>query len=215
MAGGTGTPVSGVVATSPFTTSDKVALFVQNMINHNPDFTKLTTVSKDTIDQFIEWVDSAILMHFSQAGWKVPFEAVGVWPSHQSTYVELVSTLGVVSMLKPATKPAPGLGPGREGSAGNIFDNLYKTELEKIYSNGTTKLHFTAAYWRGTPAEYISTEPMAPLSNAYLNNLDPHKTASFTDYVNFLANCREGLVRYGLQSSWEDLKLTVGFEYAY
>lgn len=181
------------VPVSPFTTSDMVALFQRNLIDGQTDFSPLTVLPDSTIDKFILLVSGSVSMKFLAAGYVLPFQVLDgeTWPDHQTQFLELITCLGVCSLISPALKPAPGLGPGRTGSAGNIFKELYDEQLKLIYDGIRTTLRFRAKYYRDTAAERSLLDPRGPTSDFLIGQVDPNRQAFFTDYIGVLERVRQ------------------------
>lgn len=188
--------------TSPYATSGDVASFFKNMINDNPDFNTNTAIPKVTIDKWIIWVSGAIDMALSEAGYVIPLQELSgeAWPVHQTTYLELVTSLGCASFVSPGSKPAPALGPGQKGSSGNIFDDLYKMELQKIRSGS---LRYRAKFYLGTRAEINVNEPSAPVSNV---GIDKIRVMTLADTADLFSSIHYTLVSQNYALTWDQIK---------
>lgn len=136
-------------------------------------------------------------MKFNSAGYVLPFSSLPGenWPDHQTHYLEMVTCLGVCSLISPALKPAPGLGPGRTGSSGNVFKDLYDENLKQIYDGLKTHLRFRAAYYRDTAAERALLEPRGPTSDFLAGQTDPHHNMFFFDYTGMVEKVRQAYSR--------------------
>jgi hypothetical protein len=150
----------------PYATSDMVALFQQNLLVKATDFSPITPLPKTTIDQYIQWVSVQVELKFSEAGFYLPFAVISgeTWPEHQTSYLQLLTCLGVSSLISAGLRPAPALGPGQPATSGNIFQDKFNNELMRIY-DPVTKIHnirFRANYMLGTAAEKSLTEPAPP-----------------------------------------------------
>ncbi len=178
--------------TPPYATSDAVALFQRNLIDGASDFSSSTVLKDTTIDRFIGWVSNAVDMKFNEAGYVLPFQPLTgeTWPTFQTGYLEMVTCLGVCSLISPALKPAPALGPGARGSAGNIFKDLYEEQLKQVYDGLKTHLRFRASYYRDTAAERVLLEPRGPTSDFLAGQINPQGVAFFTDFTDMMNRVR-------------------------
>lgn len=175
---------------SPYTTSDRVAFFHRNLIAKNPDFTTATALPKDNVDAFIAMVCDEVDMRFAAAGWIIPFEPLTgeSWQAYQSGYLELLVVYGVSAMFAPALKPAPGYGPGRPGSSGNVFQDLYTDRLNQIYDyklNRTT-FRWRAKYRQDTPASRLMNDESYPKIDVIKNGLDFFRYQTMQEYTDMI-----------------------------
>lgn len=112
------------------------------------------------------WTSNQVDLQFSMAGYIVPLVVIDgeTWSVEQDYYLELITALGTAAMTADVLKPAPAIGPGRGQSSGNLFRDLFRQELEKIYNPVTRQslVRFRAKTYSGTPAEYSLIEPSGP-----------------------------------------------------
>lgn len=133
------------------------------------DFTAKTNPKKSAVEQFLMWTSNQIDMQFSMAGYVVPLSVIDgeTWSTEQDYYLELVTALGTAAMTSDVLKPAPAIGAGRGESSGNLFRDLFKQELAKIYNplnsfETKSTIRFRAKTYSGSPAEYSVREPIGP-----------------------------------------------------
>lgn len=186
-----------------------VALFQRNLIDGATDFSPLTVLPDSTIDRFILMVSNTLNMKFSSAGYVLPFQVLTgeTWPEHQTAWLEMVTCFGVCALISPALKPAPGLGPGRTGSAGNIFNDLFLEHTKQVYDGLKTHLRFRAAYYRDTAAERVLLEPRGPTSDFLAGQVNPHLNLFLTDFTDLMERVRQtyskdGNVKWDWLYSW-------------
>ncbi len=154
--------------TSPYATSSEVALLLRNLIHKVTDFDATTTPPKDTVDNFILWVSGEIDMRLFAAGYNVPLETLEEWPLYQTTYLKMLAALGAGAMVLVGLKPAPAMGPSKEGSSQSVLKNMYNSELNALYHKEfkTITNPLRAAFRLGTAAERALTEPVGPKSTS-------------------------------------------------
>jgi hypothetical protein len=164
----------------------------KNLLLGATNFSDVSRVPKDTVDQFILWVSASIDMQLSQAGYVIPLQDLAgeAWPIHQTAYLQLATCVGTISLISPALLPAPASGPGRSGSSGNVFRDLYQAELNRIWDKQTnnTQLRLRAKFYLGTPAEKAITEPTPPKADfsrqlSESGNSDRSRRMYFWDYT--------------------------------
>lgn len=181
-----------MAVTSPYATSNLVALLQKNLLMGATDFTPASQVPKEYIDQFLIWASAAIDMQLGQAGYLIPLQDLDgeTWPVHQTAWLQLVACLGAITLVAPTLKPAPAIGPGRVGSSESIAKTAYQMELDRIYNIQTnrTQIRLRAKFYRGTPAELALNEPVGPKADfsrdSVLNgNLNPNLRTYFWDYT--------------------------------
>lgn len=193
----------------PFTTSAAVAMLMSVTLKTATDFTTTTFPTLAMVNQFISWVSSQMELQFSMAGYVVPFTEVSgeTWPTSQTTYLQLVATLGTVAMAGGfAQKPLPAIAPGRAGGSGNVFQDLYNAELLKIYDPQTkqTYLNFRSGYRIGSPAQVALTDPRGPTTDFLEGYYD-----SFRYYDNWhIAN-----KIMAIQMTFEDMDINWDYMY--
>lgn len=166
--------------TSPYTTSAAVAVLLTTPLSKKSELDNSTTPGKTATDQIISWICSQIDLQFSMAGYVVPFVAISgeTWPTSQTTYLQLISTLGAAAMAGGhSLRPAPALAPGRQGGSGNVFQDLYDKELLKIYDSrtGLSMARFRASYYPATPAEKSIGTPYGPTTDWMEGYYDPSR----------------------------------------
>lgn len=151
--------------TSPYATSTDVALLLRNLIHKVTDFDGTTTPPKSTVDTYIEWVCGEINMRLFAAGYDIPLVNPS-WPAYQTAYLKMLTAMGTGALVLTGLKPAPAMGPGREGSAQNLLKNLYDIELNNIYNLQLQVVSnpIQASYRIGTAAEKALMEPVGPKS---------------------------------------------------
>lgn len=176
------------IPSKPYTTSINVGLFMPNLLKGGSDFTSSTIPTKTAVDQFISWVSDQIDLQFQQAGYVVPFVELSgeSWPSHQTQYLQLLATLGASAMTGGwSLKPAPAVARGRDGSSGNIFQELYEKELAKIWNPelNMTSIRFRTRAYSGTPAEKSITEPRAPSLDYIEGEMNPEDFLTLEPYT--------------------------------
>lgn len=191
--------------TPPYTTSAMVEYLLRTTLSGNPIGTS-TTPDKSMVDQIITWVCAQIDLQFQSAGYVLPLDVVSgeTWPTHQTTYLQLVATLGATAMAGGhALRPAPALGPGRQGGTGNSMQDLYNTELNKIYDpkTGRTTLNYRANYYAGTPAQEALTLPKGPTTDWMEGKYDPYRELCAYDVADRIL-----LVQSYMSSSYKNLQ---------
>lgn len=178
--------------TKPYAVSSQVALLLPPLMNNNQDFDDINTVPRKTaVDQYLTWVSNQIDMQFSQAGFVVPFQALEgeQWPEHQTQYLELVCALGAAAMTGGhVLKPAPAISTGRGNSSGNIYQDMFNSELRKIYDGKQSYIRFRSRFYAGTPAEYSITEPLGPSLDYMQGMMNPEDFILFADYTSLKQN---------------------------
>lgn len=189
---------------SPFTTSAAVAYFAKAMLKGNTDFDDVdTNPKKAVVDTFISMVSAQMEMQFSSAGYYIPLAEIAgeTWPTAQTTYLNLVATLGSVAIVGGySQRPLPAVGPGTSGSSGNVFQDLYNAELQKIYDPATrrTSLNFRANYRIGTPAQITLTDPKGPTSDFLEGRYDPQRYLGLVEVANQIMNIQALMGKSGL-----------------
>lgn len=164
--------------TSPYTTSSAVAYLLTTPLKTGADFTPLTTPNKTAVDEIINWVSGQMDMQFGMAGYVLPFSIISgeTWPSHQTQWLGMVATLGAAAMAGGhSLRPAPAVAPSRLGGTGNVFQDLYNAELQKIFdmNTGHTAIRFRAQYYASTPAENALVTPKGPTTDFMEGRFDP------------------------------------------
>lgn len=201
--------------TSPYVTSEQVSIFVKNVVFKSTDFNSSTTLSKENVEQFIVWVGSQIDCKFSEAGFVIPFQTLSneTWPTHQTNYIELLTCLGVVTMIPAAMKPAPGVGPGAKGSAGNVWQEMFNKELDRVYDGTRSRLRFRAKYYMGTPAEKALLEPVGPKTDWLEGYRDKTKFMQLEPYARLSQTIYKNIVDEGQKWDYMYDLLNMGYGY--
>lgn len=171
---------------APFTTSAAVAFLVGVTLKGGTDFTAQTTPTSTLVDQAILWISAQIELQFSMAGYVMPLTEISgeTWPTAQTRWLQMVSSLGAAAMaVGYAQKPAPALAPGRQSGSGNVLQDLYNTELAKIYDMklNRTFLRFRADYYASTPAEAALIVPRGPTTDYLEGRYDPMRYLGLFD----------------------------------
>lgn len=199
----------------PFATSAMVATLLSVKLNKATDFSSSTIPTDTQVDQFLTWVSGQVEMQFSMAGYKVPLATISgeTWPTSQTYYLQLVTTLGAAAMAGGhSQKPAPALAPGsgQRGGSGNILQDLFQGELDKIYrpgrlqNQGVTAIRFRAQYYAGSPAERVVVQPKGPTTDFMEGKFDPMRHLSLWDISDRMLQ---------IQQTMEDLD--VNWDYLY
>ena len=192
----------------PYTNSDMVSYMLTTMLSSG-SFGAATTPNLDRVDQFITWISAQVDMQFSAAGYVLPLAVISgeTWPTHQTTYLQLVTTMGAAAMAGGySLRPAPATAPGRQGGSGNVYGDLFNEELKKIWDPQTksTTLNFRADYYVGSPAQIACTEPKGPTTDFLEGRFDPTRELGLFDVADRV------LV---IQDSMKDLNLTWDYMY--
>lgn len=191
--------------TPPYTTSAMVEYLLRTTLS-GAAIGASSVPDKPMVDQIINWVCAQIDLQFQSAGYVLPLDVVSgeTWPTHQTTYLQLVATLGATAMAGGhALRPAPALGPGRQGGTGNSMQDLYNTELKKIYDpqTGRTTLNYRANYYTGTPAQVALTLPKGPTTDFMEGKFDLER-----EWDNHSVADRIMLVQSYMQSTYQSLQ---------
>jgi len=140
------------VPTKPYSTPTQVAYLIQNRFYAGAP--SATTVPTDTVvEQLISWVDGMVEMAFHGTGYKIPWIEVSgeTWPAAQTALLTYMSAIGAAAMAGGhILKPAPMMGPGREGSGGNVYSIAVEKMLAQVREDG---FRFRAQYYEGSKAE--------------------------------------------------------------
>lgn len=175
------------VPSKPYASSSQVALLIPQLMGSLVDFDDVSTTPRKTaVDQYLMWVATQIDLQFSQAGYIVPFQVLTdeTWPEHQTYFLELLNALGAAALAGGhVLKPAPALSPGRGNSTGNIYQDMYNTELRKIWDGTRSMIRFRCKSYAGTPAEYSVTEPIGPSLDYMVGKLNPEDFLMFEEYT--------------------------------
>jgi hypothetical protein len=197
-----------MAATSPYTTAAAVKFLLQTPLAKQ-SIGVSTTPDTDTVTQAINWISAEIDTRLAAAGFVVPLVEVSgeTWPTHQTTYLGLIATLGAAAMAGGfALSPAPALAPGKQGAGGNRLYTLYQAELDRIYNmqTGKTGLAFRANYYAGTPAQIAITEPRSPTTDFMEGYFDPLRQYDSFDIADRIL---------AIQDSMKDLQLHWDYVY--
>lgn len=197
------------VPTKPYCTSSQVAMLLTN--GYPDGFNLKTRPTSTQIETHLIWISNQVDMQFSQAGYIVPLQALDAgWPDHQSYYLQMVTALGVAALAGGfSVKPAPALNPGRNNSTGNVFQDLYNTELKKIYDDRVrdTSIRFQAKTYAGSLAERSITEPIGPSLDYMTGDMNPEGIMSFLAYTDLKYNIQCYVENYNLINNplnWND-----------
>lgn len=175
------------IPSKPYCTTAQVALLLPALLNKNTDFDEInTTPKKSAVTQYSTWVSNQIDLQFQMAGYMVPFQELTdeAWPTHQTHYLELLAALGVAALTGGhVLKPAPAVTPGRGNSSGNIFQDMYNTELRKIWDGTNSFIRFRCRFYSGTPAEKSMVEPTGPGLDYMMGKMNPEDFLMFEDYT--------------------------------
>lgn len=188
----------------PYAVSSQVGMLVNNLLGRNNlDFDESTNPRKSSVDQYLVWISNQIDLQFQQAGYKVPFQELSgeSWPEHQTYYLELLCAMGAAAFAGGhVLKPAPAISSGRGFATGNLYQDLYNFELNKIWNarERTSWIRFRAQTYSGTPAEYSITEPIGPDLDYIEGKVNPEFYLSFEGYTN---------LRHSIQTHVEDAKV--------
>lgn len=193
---------------SPYATSSMVAGLLPNLTLGATDFSESTRPTRAEVLTIIGWVSAQIDGQFSQAGYRLPFQAITgeEWAAWQTTYVQMVTSLGSAAYVGGhVLKPAPASSASRGGSTGSVFQDLFNAELLKIFDLRTqrTALRFRAAYYTGTPAELVLTEPLGPTTDFVEGYVDPQRHLGFHDMTDQFRGIQKAVEDAGL--SWDYL----------
>lgn len=184
------------IPTKPYATSAQVAMLLPNLMNGAVDFSDstgndATAVRKASVDQYLVWISNELDLQFQQAGYVLPFQELSdeSWPEHQTHYLELVTALGAAALTGGhVLKPAPALSTGRGNSSGNIYQDMYNTELRKIWDTVHSYVRFRARAYAGTPAQISITEPQGPYLDYQAAMMNPEDFLLFWDYTTLRKN---------------------------
>lgn len=184
--------------TSPYVTSDQVAIMLYNLMRGNSDFTAYTVLPKGNVDNFITWVCAEVDMKFQQAGYYVPFQLMTgdiEWPTYQTYYLQLLVVLGVASLIALPLKPAPATGPGRYGSSENAMKTLYDQKLTEIYTTTAygapkTTLGWRALYRNDTPASRLLMAESRPKTDFGEGKMDTSRYMTMEEYTRLISKVR-------------------------
>lgn len=195
--------------TKPYAASAQVAILVPNLILNKTDFDTTTIPTKVSVDQYLSWISTEIELTFQQAGYVLPFQVISgeEWPAHQTEYLQLITALGTAALAGGfVLKPAPAVSPSRGASTGNVFQDLYKAELAKIYqtrgfrTGEVSSIRFRANFYAGTPAEKSLTEPSGPFLDYQVGKMNPEDYMLLEDYTN-LRYAIQDYIMYNLNYS--------------
>lgn len=197
----------------PFATSAMVAAMIPSKVNLQSDFTNDDSMfpTKANVEQFLNWVSSQVEMQFSMAGYRIPLAIISgeTWPTHQTTYLQLLATLGGAAMAGGhTTKPAPALAPSRGNSTGNIFQDMFNAELAKIHTltprgPGVSLIKFRANYYIGTLAENNVVEPKGPTTDFMEGKWDPYRQLSNWNIADKILDIQQSMTE--LNIPWDYL----------
>ncbi|OGC94081.1 MAG: hypothetical protein A2W25_11910 [candidate division Zixibacteria bacterium RBG_16_53_22] len=157
---------------------------MKNLLKGASDFSASTTPKNTDVNDIIDWVSSQVDMQFMSAGYKIPFLVLSgeTWAMSQTNYLTFVVVNGAAAYAAGhSLKPAPAVAPGREGSSGNIFQDMFDKELRKVWDGRSTRLPWRAQYYYGTKAEELLTQPSGPTTDFIEQRFDPMRFLSMWD----------------------------------
>ena len=149
----------------PFAETSDIATWLPALLKGAPDFSETTHPKKSQVKIYLDWIANQILFRLQCAGYKIPLCVLDgeTWPEHQNTYLQYLTVLGVAQWAgKWVNLPAPA-SPGNEPNRGNIFEEAFFKELDKIWDGSNTNARFRACYDLGTAAEFALCEPTPPM----------------------------------------------------
>lgn len=149
----------------PYAETSDIAAWLPALLKGAPDFTETTHPTKAQVKTYIDWITVQIQMRFIGAGYKWPLCAISgeAWSDIQNTYLQYLTVLGVAQWAgKWVNLPAPA-SPGNEPNRGNIFEESFYRELDKIWNGSRTTARFRACFDLGTAAELALSEPTPPM----------------------------------------------------
>ncbi len=168
------------VPTAPYCETSDVAALLPTLLRGETDFTSGTAPNKATVSSQCTLISNQLEMQFQAAGYYVPFQIITgeSWTTAQTNYLKLTTMFGVAAMAGAwILKPAPALDPGRRGGTGNIWQDMFNTELQKIYNPAINKttLRFRALFYPDTPAEQVLEDPRGPTTDFLEGKYDPYR----------------------------------------
>lgn len=196
--------------TPPYSVSGQVALFLLNLLRGGTDFSASTAPTKTHVESIITLVGSQVDMQFGSVGYKIPFVVMTgeTWPTSQTNYLTLLTCLGTAAYVGGHNlKPAPAVAPGKEGAAGNVFQDAFNREMRKIWDgHNTTSLKWRADYYIGTKAEYTVSLPSGPVTDFMEQYFDAGRYLSLFDVTEQLRAVQEEI---------KDLDIDWDYMYSY
>ncbi len=193
--------------TSPYCVSADVAALNITAMGNRTDFDDDgdSNVSLARVNTMIGLVSGHLDMQMVSAGYIVPLEVYPdeAWPTHQTTYLQLVSSLGVAAkVFSDLIAPAPHL-TRSAGKLGNLYDEQYNLELRKIYNylEDTTRLRMRANWRAGTPVESVIQVAYGPRTDFEREAFDPTNTLSFEDVTELASRIQQAFK--DLQVAWD------------
>lgn len=191
-----------VAPTTPWCTSADVAAFNAAFMGGKTDFDTNGPVKLASVDSMRTLISNHVSMQFQSAGYKIPFQELSgeTWLDHQTSYLNLVTVLGISAKLFSSLMNAYPSAVRSGGRLGNILDEQYSLELRKIYNHQTnlSQIRFRAAYWPSTPAEASIKVQFGPISDYARERFDPTRTMGFHDVTE---------LAWGIQKAFKDLRV--------
>lgn len=187
--------------TPPFATTEQVAEFMPAFLESASDFTASSTPKKNSVSSVLALVSSQIEMAFGMAGYLVPLTEMAdeTWPTSQTSYLQLLTIMGTVSMVGgKMLNPSGALTSARQVGSGNLFKDFFDTEIKKIPVS-----RFRARYYIGTQAEKMLSEPMGPTTDFFEGYYDPTRYLSFEETTNKIRAIEYSMA--GLMVNWDYL----------
>lgn len=198
------------IPTKPYATSAQVAMLLPNLMHGNIDFDNVNTnPKKSVVDQYLLWTANQIDMQFARAGYVIPFlELSGeTWPEHQTYYLSLVNSIGAAAFIGGHIhKPAPALSTSKGSSSGNIYQNMFNKELEKVWDEftKTSNIRFRCQAYSSTPAEKSITEPYGPSLDYTSGKMNPEDFMMFENYTDLKHNISAYIKDQYAPINWDD-----------
>lgn len=192
--------------TSPYCLSSDVAALNITAMSGRSDFDATESgVKLARVNTMIGLVSGQVDMQMVSAGYVVPLAVFPeeTWPTHQTTYLQLVCSLGVAAkVFSDLIAPAPHL-TRSGGKLGNLYDEQYNLELRKIYDyrENSTRLRMRANWRPGTPVESIMQPPQGPRTDFERGAFDPTNTLSFEDVTELADRIQQAFK--DLQVAWD------------
>lgn len=145
--------------TSPYIVSSDVSILMQpHLVSKGglkTDFDTTTNPTKSQVDTIITRVCGQIDLRFQMAGYVLPLAEISgeSWLSHQTAYLQLIASYGVVGTILGPTK-VPGAGAARSSYPTSTYD-MYQQELNLIFDpvRQRSSIWLRAQFYQGSPVE--------------------------------------------------------------
>lgn len=190
------------VPTKPYSTPVQVGYLIQNRFYAGAP-SPSTIPTGTVVEQLISWVDGMIEMAFHGTGYKIPWIEVSgeTWPTAQTALLTYMSAIGAAAMAGGhILKPAPMMGPGREGSTGNVYSIAVEKMLAQVREDG---FRFRAQYYEGSKAEKWIAPVYGPRSDFLEDYWDPTRYWLSRRYTQEIADVFSEMVAMDL--NWDYL----------